>query len=45
MQAPLTELRPPSPAQVVPQMNRATSPLEFFQKFNSLGEEQKQIEL
>ena len=40
MQAPLTELRPPSPAQVVPQMNRATSPLELFQKFNPLGDEQ-----
>lgn len=36
MQAPLSEPRPPSPAQVVPQMNRPQSPLEMFHKFNSI---------
>lgn len=36
MQAPFSDHRPPSPAQVVPQMNRASSPLEMFQKFNSI---------
>lgn len=37
MQAPLSDHRPPSPAQVVPQLNRPPSPLEVFHKYNSIG--------
>ena len=39
MTAPLSDPRPPSPPQVVPQMNRPPSPLEMFHKINnSVGE-------